>query len=434
MRLLGQAKSDVRGLSLEAIRFDALLAVVLQAVQDHEAVPDTDRLLLCKVPDRGDPGQGRQPSHTLRKASVSAREPGIAVVGCVRVQLVAKLGVDGQQIRENARQLLWSNPQLAYGSCVWMTGSELEVHQSTRFLLDNPTWWCRWQSAYEALTDSDGGLSKAALRWVVHWAYSVVALGHAQRKVFNVHEMKCDVQLESVLGVGATATVYRVSKVGGTNDDVYALKLFLDDHSTAAQERDVLCGLQGAPWAPAFLGGVYAGCVMEVCQPLTRLTGAKFRQLMAALRELHTTHELCHRDIKPDNLAERDGQLVLLDFEGSVDIFKDTWFYHGAFTTASDAVLRALARDRVPVPCAGDDVEAAIRTAFLLTCSKQVAASLDAVESGDYRQMLVAWARVADAMLDPAYAAARHGGGATAAGAPDMYDIVADCVCTQLLD
>ena len=430
---LGQAKSTVDAHSLGANRFDALLAVVLQAVQDHEAVPDTDRLLLCKVPDYDDPALGPQPSHAVHKATLRGAS-GLAV-GYPKAQLVGDevdsihMGLTG----EYARALLSTNPQLEYACCLLAAGSELQVHHCTRALPGELRWPCRWKSTGSmALTGSDGGLSEAALRWVVHWAYSVVALGKAQRKVFNVPEMECDVQLESVLGVGGSATVYRVSKVGGTNDDVYALKLFLDDHSTAAQERDVLRGLQGAAWAPAFLGGVYAGCVMEQCQPLTRLTRAKFRQLMAALRELHTTHELCHRDIKPDNLAERDGQLVLLDFAGSVDVSSDAWFYHGTFTTASDAVLSALGDDRVPVPCVGDDVEAAIRTAFLLTCSEPVKASLDAVASGDYRQMLMAWARVADARLGPAYAAAR--GGATAAGAPDMYDIVADCVCTQLLD
>ena len=417
------------------------VATVLDAVQDLEAVRADDRveLLNTQVFDSCD---GQMPDQTACKAGVSTVVAGLALAyNDVYIQVgethdLERVGRMGRYLKT----LLDDNPQLPFACGLLFTQHTVQAHHMvrSRSALD-PEWQCVWWGSRNIpLKKRDGsGANETALRWVAHWAYEVVKLGKCQRLQFSVQPSGCKVRILSVLGTGVTSTVYRVAKVGGETEDMFALKLFQphmpDADERADRERAVVQALSAEVWAPTYVGQVERhdssasrGFVMELCEPLDRMTGPKFRQLMTALRVLHMKHRRCHQDVKASNLGMRGDQLVLLDFGGCVDIGYDK-DYHGAFHTASDRVLTVLQRGANPAASPSDDIEAAARTAFVLSAEDGTVETLRRVPTSEPGAMLAAWQRCTPPAWAQVYSAARS----TVAGS-GVYREVADRVCELL--
>ena len=408
----------------------------------------TERLTLFNTQAHALRDGEQLPEQSVCKAWLSPTHPGTMIAhNAVNAGVYPDRTVLWRQ-REHMTRLLRSNPQLPSTCGLLLTDANVQVHYMVRAPTSGSTVFpFRWTGTpLVKLLTSDHRLTDDAWGWIVHWAYEVVELGRRQRVRFDVPELRCSLNIASVLGVGATSTVYRVE----TDPDdegaktAYALKLFNDTSEPvrAEREQDVLATLTAAGhrWVPSLVARVPSGFVMDLCQPVPLLTAHRFRQLMAALQQLHRAG-YCHGDVGPANVAERDGHLVLLDFgsclpihvsgdnHGSGTAAAPDRGYHGTFFTASDAVLNTLAAGTTPVPTPADDVEAAMRTALMLSGDHDTVTRVLKVPVGDAAALRAEWKRHGGPVYDAAYAITR----ASHVDIDTMYSSVAELVCQVLV-
>jgi serine/threonine protein kinase len=137
------------------------------------------------------------------------------------------------------------------------------------------------------------------------------------------------------------------------------------------------------------------------------MSDKQFKALLDALCYIHNNNFI-HRDVRPDNILTCvDDRLLLVDFGFAVQRDKSA-LYAGTVHYASDRILDLLARgDRYFECIPADDVESALRAAFIIL-HPQERFALEVIPKTDFNAIKEWWKPLGQSLWHECLKAARR--------------------------
>lgn len=178
------------------------------------------------------------------------------------------------------------------------------------------------------------------------------------------------VEFISLLGSGATSTVYKVGYLGS----IVAAKVHKDKFCSD-DERRVLEMIQGVPSVPTIKGATDDGKVLflsPVGSKILKAVPAEARQNLGGLLDtLKSVHEqgIVHRDVRLGNIVVVDSSFLLVDW-GFACRVEEKLPFQGTLITASARVIECHARGEAIVFRPTDDLILFVKTLYLLSQCK----------------------------------------------------------------
>jgi serine/threonine protein kinase len=123
-------------------------------------------------------------------------------------------------------------------------------------------------------------------------------------------------------------------------------------------------------------------------------TPEMFLDLYRVLHEVHTKAKLVHRDIRPSNIMQFNGRVLLIDWDCAVPVGADVEF-SGGLQYATDRILGMVPYETYTASTT-DDMESFVKTFFVCTAMHLQGRAIDCnrLHSGDPKKLLDEWKQI----------------------------------------